>query len=125
MDGPRIVFDPSRLPLLGRFLATNSRLESGARGKAWHRTGGDLEFLARLGIAADSGSALGRLESAKAYQRDGITLGHSFHDRANNGGKRLRGGSLAEVGFLGSDFDEFGLVHGVIFFMAMGGHAFL
>jgi hypothetical protein len=99
------------LLLLGCLLAGDGGLEGGAGGELGHGGGGNLESRAGLGILAGARSALGGLEAAEADKGDGVALRDSLDNGADHGGQNALGGSFADLGFLGDNFNEFGFVH--------------
>lgn len=68
----------TELLLLGNRPAGNSGLESGTGRESRHGRGGNLDFLARLRIAAHASSPLRGLEASEADQTNGIPLGHNL-----------------------------------------------
>jgi len=97
--------------LLCNFLTRNGGLETSASREARHGRGCDLQFLACLWIAADTGSTLGRLERAKPNENYRITFRYRFDNGTEDGIQRSSGSGLADVSFGCSGFNQFSLVH--------------
>src|SRR5690606_29967018 len=92
-------------------LASNSGLEAGTGRELRHGGCRDLDRFAGLRVLAGACSTLGRLEGTETNQGDRVALGHSLDNSSDDAVQRLAGGGLANVGFLGGDFDQFSFVH--------------
>src|SRR5690606_3698727 len=92
-------------------LASNGGLETGTGGELRHGGGRNLDRFAGLRVLAGACSTLGRLEGTETNQGDRVALGHSLDNSSDDAVQRLAGGGLANVGFLGGDFDQFSFVH--------------
>ena len=101
----------TELLLLGNCLAGNSGLESGTGRESRHGRGGNLDFLARLRIAAHASSPLRGLEASEADQTNGIAIGHGLDNGTPLLLRGLRRGGFGNVRRGCDGFDEFGLVH--------------
>ena len=96
---------PEHWSLVDRVLERLSRLEGR------NLRCGDLDILAGLGIATDSGGTLSYRKRAEAYEADILALGHLVLDGRLESLECFLGINLGQVGCSSDGFDQLGLVH--------------
>ena len=94
---------------ISRFL--HGFLEVGGGGEADDAAGRNLDFLARVRVAADAGGAFGGAEGAEADETDVFALGDGFDDDFSVGVDEGGHVVLGEAGLRLKGVDKFGLVH--------------
>jgi hypothetical protein len=78
--------------------------------------GGDIDFLAGLGIASFSGGAFADIEAAETNQTNFVAFGECAADGLDNGIKGFVGIFLGQFGVFGNLFDKicFGQLKGLL-----------